>query len=404
MNVVFSAYDFAPPAGATIVPLDQYEPLQCLFGAASQVQILAGAYQQAANIGYCYFPELVSSHTLARQIQGEQLGFISGPTVHVRVGSRRRARIIKGCRNVLITSDSPAIEEDGTDSYLARTLASRTDQLFETCFYLGDSSSTLLHDLAQMTASLARDGDGHSPDQGRRSLEVIPFSEFAADTHAHYLRAPLLWRSSQTHCEFLSRARAEGATNLLIPFNLDHDGSIVPPLLTLLARTRHQAAQSINIVVFPFNESQGSKQRLVRLATDCLKLVDAERHRTSLYFALGPTRSSLRAVQALFSAAALDAGDPDAPWSCRRLAALGVPTFTIGATVTETRTPDVPLNRPPERVLLDDELGSRVVKRPVPTMADVRTLLSLILTHRPNAKVVGDDTHSGAPAEGHPHA
>src|SRR4051812_30433079 len=109
MNVVFSSYDFAPPSGATIVPIDQYEPLQCLFGAASQVQVLAGAYQQAANIGYCYFPELVSSHALTGQVQSDRLGFIGGSTVHVRVGSRRRARIIKGCRNVLITSDGPAV-------------------------------------------------------------------------------------------------------------------------------------------------------------------------------------------------------------------------------------------------------------------------------------------------------
>jgi hypothetical protein len=109
---------------------------------------------------------------------------------------------------------------------------------------------------------------------------------------------------------------------VLLPWNLDHPGSLVPNLLARLVRLQSPTAPRVRVLVLPFNYlgQTGIIRRLIA------HVAAAAGDRAALaHVAIGRLTSlaSLPALRALSRTAWVEEGDPEHDWTMARLTAAG---------------------------------------------------------------------------------
>ncbi len=306
-----------------MLPISQMKLPQCLLGSEAQLAAFAAALPAgaAARCLFAPLPEIFADpRSLAQVWNG--CG-IAAPrlseVVHLRFGSVRTARILKGARNAAVVAE--AMRE--------RPLATS-----------GHPFASGLHLPAAMERIFAYAPLDLPPvrvDGAPLPVDILPPACLAADL-APSRRKPGRAKTSApaldmvSFADFDSGAWAAGPVPgllpardvplVLLPWNLDHPGSIVPEFLSRLARLQSPSAPRVRVLVLPFNYlgQTGIIRRLIKRVAEAAGDGAALAH-------VGIGRltglSGLPLLQSLSRIVWVEAGDPEHDWTMARLAAAG---------------------------------------------------------------------------------
>jgi hypothetical protein len=317
-----------------MLTIPQLKLPQCLLGSEAQLLAFAAALPRAiaARTVFAPLPEIFGD---ARSLEAawSSCGLRvppSGLVVHLRFGSMRTARVLKGAANAAVVTESlrqqplatsghpfasglhlPAAMQRVLTSQMLRIVPVRIDGTALPA--AGLPASCLTADLkpAHLKPGRRKGGSG---------LDVVSFADFSSNA----------WAAGPVP----GTLEPSRAPLVLLPWNLDHPGSIVPELLARLARLQGPAAPRVKVLVLPFNYlgQTGIIRRLIQ------QVADAADDRAALaHYALGRITSlaGLPRLRALSRVAWVEAGDPEHDWTMARLTAAGF--SPIALTVGEER-------------------------------------------------------------------
>ena len=297
---------------ASLLPISQLALPQCLLGSEAQLIGFAAA-MPAAIRSRCFFAPLPEIFAGADRLRAA-MGGHDGPIVHLRFGSVRTARVLKGVANAAVVVEGASqapLATSGHPFASGHVLPAAMQRVFA----FGRTTAprhpdgTALPVALLPESCLVADLKG-APRQAARKAGGLDIASFAGfDSGA--------WAAGSVS----GALPADGVLNVLLPWNLDHPGSIVPELLTRLARLQTPRRPRVRMIVLPFNYlgQTGLIRRLiaqVEAAADPAALANfAVARLTGL--------SALKQLLGLSRAAWVEAGDPEHEWTMARLAAAG---------------------------------------------------------------------------------
>ncbi len=326
---------------AALIPVGEVALPQVLLGAESQLLAFAAAATGLSDrMFFAPFPEMFpdagSLRAAWRKLGGRAPAGQGGRLVHLRFGGARSARVLKGVRNgcvlaeqgsaaPLTASHHPFASGLVLPAAIQRVFCYGTDRpRLHTVLGAPIPSSRLppacvAADLAGFTPVV---NGLESPDHG---LDLVSLAEFRSLAWA---AGPVRSRGPGLADDTDRRAR------VLVPWNMDHPGSIVPHLLERLARLyvsapRPGQAAMPRLVLLPFNYvgQTGIIRRLIG------RLRDAAHEPAAFLAAIHLARTgSLAAVASLARAASrawVDGNDPEHGWTLARLSACGIAPVLI---------------------------------------------------------------------------
>ncbi len=303
---------------ASMVPMSQVKLPQCLLGCEAQLSAFAAALPpaQAARCVFAPLPEIFADpRSLARAWSG--CGMTpprTGDILHLRFGSVRTARLLKGARNAAVVAEAarpPPLATSGHPFASGLHLPAAMERMFA---------------YAPLPVPPVRVDGSALP------LDVLPPACLDADLKPRRRRIEATGLDMVSLADFDSSAWAAGPVSgpaaprdtplVLLPWNLDHPGSIVPDLLARLVRLQSPTAPPLRVLVLPFNYlgQTGIIRRLIA------HVAAAAGDRAALaHVAIGRLTSlaSLPALRALSRTAWVEAGDPEHDWTMARLTAAG---------------------------------------------------------------------------------
>ena len=268
---------------------------------------------------------------------GGQASAGGGRLVHLRFGSVRAARVLKGVRNACVVAEAGAAAPL-TASHHPFASGLVLPAAIGRLFVYGPTGGP--------TGGLAGERTGQRPRAiGGTPIPVsrLPASTITADLPASLAgAASLSGREAELDLvslgEFRSMAwaagpvRARGARALLaeagqrqsvlLPWNMDHPGSIVPGLLERLARL-HGPEVLPRIVLLPFNYvgQTGIIRRLIARLREAAH--DPDRLLAELFMARVGALDAVAPLRRIASRAWVDGNDPEHWWTLARLGACG---------------------------------------------------------------------------------
>ncbi len=322
------------PASGLVLP-------QCLLGGEAQLLAFVAANPQLSRrLFFAPLPEVFSGPeglAAAWRRCGEP-AHEAKSLVHLRFGSTRMARILKNARNGAVVA-----EQHGcgplTASHHPFATGLALPAVMRRVFIYGPDA-TRPHSLGGAPLPVTRlppeclDADlkqaalpepfksaKRPPDQagGREpdGLDIVAFADFRSGAWA---AGPIRARPVR---QALREAR-DGAPFVLLPWNMDHPGSVVPEILTRLARLQDPAAPLLGVLVMPFNYlgQTGIIRRLIADVRDAAN--DDERILAHLFLGRLNRLSALPQLAEISRVAWIDGNDPEHAWSMARLTACGL--------------------------------------------------------------------------------
>jgi hypothetical protein len=238
----------------------------------------------------------------------------TGDILHLRFGSVRTARLLKGARNAAVVAEAarpPPLATSGHPFASGLHLPAAMERIFA---------------YAPLPAPPVRVDGSAFP------LDLLPVACLDADLKRGRRKTSAAGLDIVSFADFDSSAWAAGPVSgpaalrdtplVLLPWNLDHPGSIVPDLLARVVRLQSPTAPQLRVLVLPFNYlgQTGIIRRLIAHVTA------AAGDRAALaHVAIGRLTSlaSLPALRALSRTAWVEAGDPEHDWTMARLTAAG---------------------------------------------------------------------------------
>ena len=264
----------------------------------------------------------------------------TGQPVHLRFGSIRAARVLKGIRNACVVAETigatpltashhpfasglvlPAAIRRlfvyGPDSARAQTIGGvpiRAARLPADCVQ------------ADLRSGLpAISGNGAAGDEG--GLDLVSLAEFRS----------FAWAAGPVKARGARALLAGGGTRpaVLMPWNMDHPGSVVPDLLERLARLHDtskpagSAASVPSIVLLPFNYvgQTGIIRRLITRLREAAH--DPDAFLSSMFLARIGNLQAVAPLRRISGVAWVDGNDPEHWWTLARLAACGIDPILI---------------------------------------------------------------------------
>ncbi len=302
-----------------MLPMSQMQLPQCLLGSEAQLCAFAAALPPpaAARCVFAPLPEIFGDpRSLARAWSGCFMPEpATGDILHLRFGSVRTARILKGARNAAVVAEMVREQPLATSGHpFASGL--HLPAAMERIFAYGPlavppvrvDGSALPVDLLPAACLAADLAAPRRKTRRAAGLDIVSFADFDSSAWAAGPVPGALPRSD--------------IPLVLLPWNLDHPGSIVPELLARLVRLQSPQAPRVGVLVLPFNYlgQTGIIRRLIA------HVAAAAGDRSALaHVAIGRLTSllGLPALQALSRIAWVEAGDPEHDWTMARLTAAG---------------------------------------------------------------------------------
>ncbi len=315
---------------ACFTPAAQLVLPQCLLGYEAQLSaFVAAAPELAPRMVFSPLPEIFStaeSLSPLAALLGEA-PLAGRRPVHLRFGSARTARVMKPARNGAV------VAEDSRVAPLTKSLhpfASGTvlpagmRRVFSYAPGLAGLKGVGGAEIPAtclpancITADLPTEDDSQPDPAG---LEVVSFAEFRS---AAWAAGPVRARSPDLRAA--QRAAAEdGAPTVLVPWNLDHPGSVVPDLLIRLTKLQNRQAPAVRLLVLPFNYpgQLGLIRRMIGRVRNAVEQPDTVL--AGLLLGRLCHMSALPLLRRIGGVAWVDGNDPEHAWTCRRLSAAGL--------------------------------------------------------------------------------
>ena len=303
---------------ASLLPISQLALPQCLLGSEAQLLAFTAALPAAAR-ARCFFAPLPEVFAGIGGVRAASPDLPAGAVVHLRFGSVRTARVLKGAENGAVVAEAGGQAPLATSghpfasghvlpaamtrvfTYAAVAAPARAGGGALTAARLPGSCSDA--DLKVVT----RRGAGRKPaDPG---LDLVSFADFSSGAWA---AGPVAGRMPD-----------DGVPLLLLPWNLDHPGSIVPELLMRLARLQDPRSPLVRMLVLPFNYL-GQTGLIRTLIRDVAEAADDTAALANVAVGRLTRLASLPRLLALSRVAWVEAGDPEHDWTMARLAAAGI--------------------------------------------------------------------------------
>jgi hypothetical protein len=318
---------------ASFTPVSQLALPQCLLGYEAQVSaFVAASPELAARTVFTPLPEIFSTpESLAPLAQLLRASPHAGrKPVHLRFGSTRTARVMKPARNGAVVAEdhrSVAITTSQHPFGSGLTLPAGIRRIFTYTAELaplrgsggGLIPATVLP-AAFVTADLT--DDALAPDQKTdiTGLEIVSLAEFRS---APWANSPTRARSPDWKAAQRAQA-ADGAPFVLIPWNLDHPGSIVPDFLIRLTKLQSLERPAVRMLLMPFNYpgQLGLIRRMIARVRNSADMPEALL--ASIFLGRLSQISALPTLRRIGCVAWVDGNDAEHAWTCRRLSAGGI--------------------------------------------------------------------------------
>ncbi len=298
---------------------------QVLLGGESQLLAFAAAAAAAGageRLMFAPFPEMFAGAASFR-LALDRVGGADGKIVHLRFGGVRSARVLKGVRNAAVLAECQGAP-----------LLTASHHPFASGLVL-PAAMQRAYRLTPEAVSPARSGGADLPildlpgglvsaalppgAPGSAGLEAVCLDGFQSDS----------WATG--HIRGAEACPADGTPGVLIPWNMDHPGSILPELLTRFASLTTPEAAPLRIILLPFNYI--GQTGIIRDAIGRMKDAAGTGHTIlgRTFLARIRSREGAAALRRLSRVAWVDGNDPEHWWTRGRLAANGIATLTIGA-------------------------------------------------------------------------
>jgi hypothetical protein len=384
-----------------LVPIAQHRPFQCLFGYDAQLMAYALATRaEAARTFFLPAPEIIdapASRAALAAALGRPLPSLRR-LVHLRFGPARTARVLKGARNAHAMAEDHVTPPAETSPHpfasglvlpaaVGRVLYYEPGQVPPRTAMGAELHGALLPPAAATAdIDLARRLIGRDTALTSAGLQIVGFADYTAAQFEDAVPA-------------IGSPIPDGDL-VLIPWNLQHAGSILPEILVRLARVATTLPPSLRLVLFPFNEAGRNLPAIAHLIDRVRDAAgeDAPAMLARCFVARLGAISALAALLLRFGAAWVDGNDPEHRWTLRRTAALGLPTLLI-----DTR-PSIPLPDRcaalTERIPADEPMRLEAMTRVGRLVARVHALSwrgLAILVARTEARLLRPDLPEPAP-------
>jgi hypothetical protein len=309
---------------AALIPLNKLALPQVFLGGESQCLAFAAAQPAfASRMVFAPAPEMFSDplglHAAWRAL-GEK-PHATGELVHLRFGSVRDSRILKGARNAAVVAETEAAPPITTSHHpfaSGRVLPAAMQRLF---VYgkqslrpapLGGTKlpATELPDHC-VTADLM-EAATQKPVRGRAAggLDLVRLTEYEAGAWASGAAMP-------------GDAKGEARQMVLLPWNLAHFGSIVPEFLRRLAAFSDAGTPNFAILLMPFNEP--GQTGMIGELRKTIKSTAAEPDAwlKTIFLARVTHLRGLAKLKKLSQTVWVDGNDPEAWWTLARFKSAG---------------------------------------------------------------------------------
>lgn len=325
---------------AAMLPVAELALPQVLLGAESQLlaftALTTSAPEFRAPVFFAPFPEMFHGpDSLSVALPGVD----ATRAVHLRFGGVRSARLLKGARNACVMAERPGAAlltashhpfAPGTvlPAAMERVYALCPGIVQPTAFGRGTLPVTWLPDgLVELHPAPAPEGTS--------GLEMMSLADFRSDSWAAGAVPTQLPPPCPSGC-------------VLLAWNMDHPGSIVPVLLERLA-SLHAPGRVPRVVLLPFNYvgQTGIIRDLIKLVAGATEPAGAAL--ANVFIARLSTLDALPALLSLSRVAWVDGNDPEHWWTIGRLRACGIRTLLLDADATAAENP------PPTQRLPSDE-------------------------------------------------
>ncbi len=314
---------------------------QVLLGSESQLLAFVAASTAGARMFFAPMPEMFAGpttlHMAAQRLGAEATASIGERSVHLRFGAIRSARVLKGVRNAAVIAEAggappltashhPFASGDALPAAMRRLFTYRTDAARPHA--IGGAAlpvtrlppAFITADLADQRQALATAKPGRAAQDA--ALDLVALPDFRS---ASWAAGRVGSRSA--HARLVER-RAMAALCVLLPWNMDHPGSIIPALLERLLRLHDPGCPCPRIVLLPFNYigQTGIIRRLItRLRGVCQSLDrDAEAALAQIHLARVTGLAGIVPLRRLAATAWVDGNDPEHWWTLARLSACGI--------------------------------------------------------------------------------
>jgi len=325
---------------AALLPISQLTLPQCLLGGEAQLAAFAASAPAiAARAYFAPLPEIFGNpQSVARVRQMCGVAPNAARLVHLRFGGTRSARIMKEARNGLVLAENHAVPAISASNhpfadgltvpalmrrvFACATLTARPASFGGKSLPVSELPSTMVGaDLAYLDTI---------PDGGPESaagLEIVSLAEFRS--HAFSV-GPVRAISPDLRAAIAAAAR-DRAPFVLLPWNLDHPGSVVPALVERTLHLQNPGQPAVRLLIMPFNYpgQTGLIRRLIRRLRE--ELPNGSDHLPRVFLGRLARLDALPALRRLARVAWVDGNDPEHDWTARRLAACGFSPLLLAA-------------------------------------------------------------------------
>ncbi len=296
---------------------------QVLLG--SESQLLAFAASAAASgaggrLMFAPFPEMFAGVASL----GRALASAGGPGdsdhVHLRFGGVRSARVLKGVRNAAVLAEcqgAPLLTASHHPFASGLVLPASMQRAYRLTSEAvspartGGGSLTVL-DLPQDLVS----ADLPCGTVDTVGLEAVCLDGFQSDA----------WAAG--HVRDAESCPPDDTPSVLVPWNMDHPGSILPELLTRLASLAMPGAAPPRLILLPFNYI--GQTGIIRDVIARIEEAAGTAGLRRMFLARVRSQESAAALRRLSRVAWVDGNDPEHWWTIGRLAANGITALVIG--------------------------------------------------------------------------
>ncbi len=346
----FRAWDDAPaillscpgplrPHHRAMLPVAQLALPQCLLGYEAQLSAFAAAFPALQpRLLFTPLPEMFSTAESLAPLAALVPGASASRPVHLRFGSARVGRVLKPARNGAVLAEVPVSGPVTTSAHplaSGRVLPAAVRRAFVYSAGVAPFSTTTGEVLptSLLPAACINADVQHArraprpPDPQHPGLDLVSFAEFNS---AHWAAGPVRARSAHLR-EVMRESQLTFTPFVLLPWNLDDPGSIVPELLVRLAELQDAARPLLRLLVLPFNYPGqiGLIRRLIARVRNAAP--DPARVLPQSFIARLTRLESLPLLLRLAAIAWVDGNDPEHSWTLRRLAACGIATILLDA-------------------------------------------------------------------------
>ena len=332
---------------AALIPVAELSLPQVLLGAESQLLAFAAAATGfGARMFFAPLPEMFPDAGAVRaawrrlggqDAEGQEAGGQRGRLVHLRFGGARSARVLKGVRNGCVLAEQGAAAPL-TASHHPFASGAVLPAAVQRVFGYGQDMPRLQTVLgapipasrlpaACLAADLACFQAGAvGADDAGQGLDIVSLAEFRSFAWA---AGPVRGRGRPGEA-----AGDRRPSLVLVPWNMDHPGSIVPHLLERLARLYASAPPAgqkpmPQLVLLPFNYvgQTGIIRRLIGRLRDAAH--EPAAFLSAIHLARTGSLGGVASLARVSRCAWVDGNDPEHWWTLARLSACGIAPVLI---------------------------------------------------------------------------